>query len=373
MQRLRFMVWKEFIQIRRDPRIGRLLIIGPLLQLFLFGYALRLDIQRVPIGVLDEDRSKASRTLIAGFEASPSFEVHPVGRPEELEKGLERGTLLVGLHLPRGFQREQEREGSPRLQFLVDGTDSNTAHLVIGYVNGVMQRYIQAEARRRLEEARLRGALVPSLEPHLRVWYNPDLKSVNFLVPGVICMLLMMITIVMTAFAIVKEREVGTLELLVMTPVRKGELLLGKTLPFVLISFLDVLFIVFAAQAVFHVPLRGSLALLLILTFPFLMTGLGLGLFVSTVSRTQQQALMLSVFLIIPSILLSGFIFPIENMPWLLRQITYLIPLRYFLVIVRGIFLKGLGLVPLLPQVLALLLLGGVIFTLSLLRFRKQL
>jgi ABC-2 type transport system permease protein len=259
------------------------------------------------------------------------------------------------------------------VQVIVDGSDPGTTRTLLGYVTGILQSYSQGVVTSRLQRRGLELGRLPTLEPQLRAWYNPELRSVNFMVPAVLALILLVVTMSMTSLAVVREREVGTLEQLVVTPIRPSELLLGKIVPFVIIGMADVLLIILVARFWFAVPLAGSVLLLLALALLFVGSGLGLGLFISTVSRTQQQATMTVFFIMMPSILLSGFMFPIANMPRVIQWLTYLIPLRYFLVVVRGIFLKGNGLAVLWPQAAALAVLGGAILALAITRFHKRL
>jgi ABC-2 type transport system permease protein len=278
----------------------------------------------------------------------------------------------VGLDIPPGFTADLARGRVPSLQIILDGSDANTASVVSAYVVGTLQKYAHQVTTEQQTRRLGRGTSVPSIENRTRIWYNPDLKSVNYMVPAVICLILLVTTTVLTSFAIVREREVGTLEQLMVTPIRPSELMLGKVLPFVLIGFIDVVLIVLVARFWFHIPLEGSLLLLFALTTIFLLTTLGTGLFISTICATQQQAMMTAFFFLMPSILLSGFMFPIENMPTAIQHLTYLLPMRYFLVIIRGIFLKGVGLAVLWPQVLALSVFAVLIITASAVRFQKR-
>jgi len=255
----------------------------------------------------------------------------------------------------------------------VDGTNSTTAGVVLGYASGVLKKYSEEVLSERLQRLSTQWIRLSIIEERTRVWFNPELRSVNYMVPGVLCTILLVVTMVLTSMAIVREREIGTLEQIIVTPVRATELVAGKTIPFVLIGFVDIVLILLVAMLWFHVPLRGSLLLLFALALVFLLTTLGLGLFISTVSHTQQQAMMTAFFIMLPSILLSGFMFPIENMPRVIQWVTYLIPLRYFLNIVRGIFLKGVGIEVLWGDALMLLVLGLTLFAMASLRFTKRL
>jgi len=374
-RRIRQIVVKEFIQLRRDPRLLRLLILMPLVQLVIFGYAVTFDVRDVPVLVYDQDWSPASRELVRRFTNTQYFTLAGYAdRPQQINRALDSGRAQVALSFPEDFSRLLARVRTAPLQVVVDGSDPGTTRVVLGYISAIVRGYSEQVVMARL--ARLGPGLVeavPMVQGDLRTWYNPDLRSVNFMVPGVLAMILLVVTMSMTSLAVVREREVGTLEQLVVTPIRPGELLLGKMIPFVIIGLADVVLIVAVAHFWFLVPLEGSLLLLLLFTLLFVACGLGLGLFVSTVSHTQQQAVMTTFFIMMPSILLSGFMFPIANMPRVIQALTYFIPLRYYLVIVRGIFLKGNGWAVLWPQALALALLAAAILALAITRFHKRL
>jgi len=392
---------KEFIQLRRDPRLLRLVLVAPVLQLFVFGYSVTTDVTHISTAVLDEDRTSASRALTERFVRSRYFDYdHDLSHPDEIDRLLDTGKAQLVLRIPRGFAKELARGRTAEVQLILDGSDSMTASIVAGYANAVIREHSARIAAERLDRiarmgtgsagsiavpvpqamgtgTRTAGASpqprLPSLDPRLRVWYNPELKSVYFMVPAIMCTILLVVTTLLTSLAIVKEREIGTLEQLIVTPIRPRELMLGKTVPFVIIGFLDMTLVLLAAVLWFRVPVAGSIPLLFLLSAAFLLTTLGIGLFISTISRTQQQAMMTTFFFLLPSFLLSGFMFPIENMPRLIQLITYAIPLRYFLVIVRGIFLKGNGLAVLWPQVLILAAFGFAIMSLAAARFQKRL
>ncbi len=373
-QRIKYLIRKEFIQLRRDPRMLRIVLVAPVLQLIIFGYAVTTDIKHIPTAVIDMDSSRESRELIARFENTGYFDVVCyLNRPQDLVPLLDSGQVMVGIEIPRGFARQLARGESAPLQVIMDGTDSTTSGMVQAYTAGLLRRYSEETMIERLQRVHARLTRLPVVEERTRVWFNPELRSVNYMVPGVLCTILLVVTMVLTSMAIVREREVGTLEQIIVTPVRAHELMIGKTVPFVLIGFADVLLILTIATLWFKVPLKGSLLLLLALTLTFVLTSLGLGLFISTVSHTQQQAMMTAFFIMLPSILLSGFMFPIENMPRVIQLLTYLIPLRYFLNIVRGIFLKGVGLEVLWGDALALVIIGLLLFSLASLRFTKRL
>jgi ABC-2 type transport system permease protein len=373
-RRILHLVRKELLQLRRDPQMLRILFASPVFQLFVFGYAVSTDIRHVATALLDQDRSVQSRELAERFVRSGYFDI--VERPEaprEIDDLLDAGRAQVALVIPRGFAEDLAADRTARVQLLVDGSDSMTAAMIAGYAGGVAGEYSSRIAAERLERLRARVQRVPAVEERTRVWYNPELTSVRFMVPGVLSMILFLVTMLMTSLAIVKEREIGTLEQLVVTPLTPGELIAGKTLPYIGIGFVEMLLVLALSTFWFRVPIAGSVPLLFALSLVFILTSLGLGLFISTISQTQQQAMMSTFFIMLPSILLSGFIFPIANMPPAIQWLTHVIPLRYYLVIVRGIFLKGNGLAILWPQVAVLALFGAAIFGLSALRFKKRL
>jgi ABC-2 type transport system permease protein len=373
-RRILHLMRKELLQLRRDPQMLRILFASPLFQLFVFGYAVSTDIRHVATALLDQDHTVQSRELAERFVRSGYFDIErrPEG-PREVDGLLDTGSVQAALVIPRGFAADLAAERTARVQLLVDGSDSMSAAMIAGYAGGIAGEYSSRVAADRLERLRARVQRVPSVEERTRVWYNPELKSVRYMVPGVLSMILFLVTMLMTSMAIVKEREIGTLEQLVVTPITPGELIVGKTLPYIGIGFVEMLLVMALSTFWFRVPVAGSVTLLFALSLVFIFTSLGLGLFISTISHTQQQAMMSTFFFMLPSILLSGFIFPIANMPVAIQWLTHVIPLRYFLVIVRGIFLKGNGFAILWPQVAVLVVFGVAILGLSALRFRKRL
>ena len=370
-RRLWTLVKKEFIQIRRDRRILPILIVMPVLQLIILGYAVSSDVKHLGTAVCDLDRTSESRAFIDRFATSGYFDIrYAPSDDRQIKPLMDAGKVRVGLVIPPRFAAMLAREETVAVQLLLDGTDSNTATVAQGYATQI----VNAEAARILVERLGPKATAPlAVDPSIRVWFNPDLKSVNFMVPGVVALILTIVTMTMTATAIVKEKERGTIEQLIVSPIRPVQIMLGKAIPFVIIGYADILLVVLVGLLWFRVPVAGSFLLLLALSGIFIMTTLGLGLLISTLSQTQQQAMMLGFFANPPFMLLSGFIFPIASMPEPMQYITYLIPLRYFLVIIRGIFLKGVGIEVLWPQALALLGFGVVLLFLSALRFQKRL
>jgi len=380
-ERIRVVVRKEFIQALRDTRMRILLFVPPLLQLLLYGFAVNLDVDHARIAWMDMDRTPESRDLRERFEGSGRFEVVALPRnEEEVRKLLDYAKVEAVVRVLPNFARDQARSRGAQVQILTDGTNSNTASLVSSYAGEIIAQYSSGSVAR-LQNGQVltrspRAAAnltMPQIDARTRVWFNPDLRSRNYFVPGVIANIIMMVTLMLTALAIVREKEIGTMEQLMVTPVRPIELMLGKTLPFALVGIADVVVISLAALLIFHIPLRGSAFLLLGCALLFLLTSLGAGLLLSTVSQTQQQAMMMSFFFSTPAFMLSGFAFPIRNMPLMVQYVTYLNPLRYFIEIVRGIFLKGVGFQVLWPQMAALLLYGVSVLTLSVVRFHKSL
>jgi ABC-2 type transport system permease protein len=370
MQRLRFLVWKEFLELRLNPRLFGVVVVAPIIQLTLLGYAATTDVKDVPLVVADGDRSEPSRELIARFEGSPNFRVvDTVTSVAEIEPFLERGRAWLALSIPAGYGADVGVGRPVKVQVVADGTDSNSTTVALGYATSLVGGYAQE-----VLAARQPGAVSgPPIDARVRVWFNPRLECRYFMIPGVLALVLLVVTANLASMAIVREKELGTLEQLNVTPLRRWELLTGKLLPYGVIAMVDVLLVVAVAVGWFQVPLLGSFGLLIAMCFLYVFSTLALGLFISTISETQQQAMMTSTFFFLtPMIYLSGFIFPIENMPAAIQPLTYLIPLRYFLVIVRGIFLKGIGLDLLWPQAAALGAWGCGMFALAILRSRKQ-
>lgn len=371
-ERIYRMLVKEFIQVLRDPRMKALIFVMPVIQLIMFGYAVTTDVDHIKTAVCDLDKSPQSRALIERFTASGYFTVvADTDRPEQLGELLDRSKIIIGIQINRGFAEDLKSGRQAVIQTIVDGTDSNTGTVAMDYAERITQDF----SRDRVVPGELDRLAQPQPEPidlRSRAWFNPDLKSRYYNVPGVIAVVVLLISLLLTAMAIVREREIGTMEQLMVTPIRSFELILGKTLPFVLISFIDVLVVTAIGVSWFHVPIQGSLGLLLLGAGLYLMSTIGIGLFISTVSQTQQQALMSSFFFYLPAVLLSGFMFPISNMPEPAQWLTYLNPLRYFLVIIRDIFLKGSGWDILWPQFAALAVLGTGLLTMSSLRFKKR-
>jgi len=371
LRRLWAIIRKEFTQIRRDRRTLVVTFILPVVQLFLLGYAATTDVEHLRTAVLDADRTSQSRALIEAYRASNYFDIVAyVSDEEHLGRLLDQGTVRAGLIIPAGYGEDVAVGRTADIAFVIDGSDPNVASTVFS----ASQQVGQAQSMR-LIERRLGISVdqMTALRVHPRVWYNPEMKSANFMIPGLIATILFSVTTLLTSLSIVRERERGTIEQLMVTPIRPIELVVGKVIPCILIAFFDVLEVLAIGVLWFGVPIHGSLSLLLLLSTLFLMTSLGLGIFVSSVTNTQQEAMLIVWLMLLPSIFLAGFFFPLEAMPPFLRTLSYLTPLRYMLIIIRGIILKGVGVKVLAKQIAALVIFGVVIMTLAAKRFRKRL
>ena len=363
LQRVRWMVRKELRQVFRDPRLARVVIVAPIIQLLVFGYAVSTDVRDTPIVVVDHDHSRESRELVESLTAGGYFRVVEVSeRPADLADALDHGRAALGVTIPPGYAADLAA-GRARVQLLFDGTNSNQATVAKGYAERIIQD---------VSLARALGGRAPALDVRLRAWYNPDLASRNYNVPAVIGLLLTLVCQLLTALAVVREREIGTLEQLEVSPLTPGELILGKTIPFALIALLDLALISAVALAWFRVPFRGNPLLLLVATLLFVASALANGLLISTISKTQQEAFLSSFLVFMPLVLLSGFMFPVASMPKLFQWLTLANPLRHFLVVVRGVFLKGVGFTDVLPELGALALIATVLLALAVNRFRRS-
>ncbi len=380
-ERIWEMIRKELKQSLREPKMRATLFAPPLIQLLVFGYAVSLDVDYAKIAWMDLDRSTESRELREQFTSTGRFEiVRWLENETDTQDTLDHSEVMAVVRILPGFAADLARGREVAVQVLVDGSNSNTANIVAAQASTVIRQFAQTQMEElgrqklvgRAVDRPLRAPL-PTLTVAPRVWFNPDLKSRNYFVPGVIVNIIMLVTLSLTSMAIVREKEIGTMEQLMVTPLRPMELILGKTLPFAAIGLVQLFVITAVAMLLFDVPLRGNPLLLVLASICFLGCSLGAGLFISTISNTQQQAMMTTFFFFQPAFMLSGFSFPIRNMPEVVQWITYVNPMRYFMEVVRGVFLKGVGLEVLWPQILALALLGGSILTASALRFHKRL
>lgn len=359
MKRIWPIFWKEFLHILRDPRTLASILIIPILMMFLFAYALTFDVKHIRLAVHDADMTKESRRLIDAFQASKYFQVIQSSRSlNELNELISQGQVKVGLDIPRGFS-DRLKSGRPAtVGIIIDGSDPIIARAAYGYTSSISQTSVGK----------------PLLSARPRVLYNPDLTSINFIVPGLIALFLMMIPAVLTSIAIVREKERRTVEQIIVSPVKPLELMVGKILPYLLIASFDALLISLVGTLWFGVPFRGSVLLLISLTLLYMVATLSIGIFISTMAETQQVAQMAAFLLtMLPSFLLSGFVFPVSSMPKVLQYVSYLVPARYYLVILRGIFLKGVGMMALWPEALSLAVFALILMTVSSLRFRKRL
>jgi drug efflux transport system permease protein len=373
---------KEFLQLRQDRRMIPIIFVAPVVQLVIFGFAVNTDVNRVPTVLVDEDRTAASRALVDRFTSSGYFELVGVeAAAKDIDVWLESGHAQVALVIGPGYGAALARGGSPTVQIIADGSDSSSATVALGYGSGVVSAASRDALRERIQDYAARAAeegraIVPPGQTDLvpRVWYNPDLKSRWFYVPAVLAMILIIMTTLLSAMGVVREKEIGTMEQVIVTPIQSWQLIVGKLFPFAVIGFIQIFLVTAVAVWGFRVPLRGSFPLLVALSMLFILNTLGLGLLVSTLTRTQQQAMMMAAFTVmLPMIYLSGLIFPIENMPPAVQVITYAIPVRYYANIIRGVFLRGSGLAVLWPEALTLAVMGIALLAIASLRFRKKL
>jgi drug efflux transport system permease protein len=371
-ERIKHMLIKEFIQVFRDPRMKAFIFVVPVMQLLVFSYAASTDVRHISTAVYDLDQSVTSRDLVSRFVKSGYFDVAEYIATDARERELlDRGKVQAVLHVTRGFEGDIRVGRSAPVQMIVDGTDSNTAGIVLGYSSAIIQQYSQEVLARRLQKIRGNIRLPGQINLQTRTWFNENLESRTYFVPGVIALMITLLTLLLTSMAIVREKEIGTMEQIMVTPIRPVEFILGKSVPFALISFVGLALVTLVGVVWFRIPIRGSFVLLVFAMSVYLMTTLGVGLLISTVSGTQQQAMMSTFFFFMPAVLLSGFMFPIANMPVPVQWLTYLNPMRYAMVILRDIFLKGVGLSILWPQIAALAVMGVVTLGVASRRFQK--
>lgn len=375
-------VIKEFLQLKRDPRLFVIVFLAPVLQLIFLGYAANLDLNKIHTVIYDLDKTAESRNLIRKLESSGYFSIdYYVHNYEKVTNLIDNGDALMALVIPNDFEKKINRKETVSLQAIFDGSDGNKASIAFGYVQGIVSNYSKNILIENMNKAGIMGihpsgknSLSGSIIPEIRIWYNPNLKTRNFMVPSIMGLILMVITTILMAMGIVKEREIGTLEQLIVTPIKPFQLILGKLIPFVILGFIDVLLVTSIMVFWFGIPIRGDFFFLMIASFLFVLSTVGLGLFVSTISKTQQQAMMIAMFgILMPMIYLSGFVFPIESMPKIIQYLTYIIPLKYFIIILRDVILKGTGFSELYDETVVLLIMGIVILLLSSLRFKKRL
>lgn len=375
MQLLIQFIKKELIQFRRDPKMFAVVLILPVLQLILLGYAANFDLNTVHTAVLDRDRTESSRDFIQLFEKSGYFNIdYNVSSYEELTDLLDKGKVLTAIVIPTEYEKKINSNQTASVQLIFDGSDGNKAAIAAGYSAGIVSGYAQNLLLERAERTGRKTTIIGTINPEVRIWYNPNLTTRNYMLPGIVGLIILIVTTSLTSLAIVKEREVGTLEQLIVTPVKPYQMILGKFIPFIIIGFVSCTIVLSVMRFWFGIEVKGSIAFLFLCTFVYMLSTLGLGLFVSTISKTQQQAMMTSSFgVLLPMLFFSGFIFPIENMPKIVQYITYAIPLKYYITMIRGIVLKGNGITDLWQDLLILFGIGVLILGLSSLRFNKKL
>ena len=374
LTRLSALMRKEMLQIVRDPRTLALVFIMPILQLVLLGYAATSDVRNIPLVVLDQDKSPASRTLLESFRAADYFrQAFDVNSESELRSLIDAGSARAGIIIPPDYSSRLAAGRPAQVAFIIDGSDPAIAGTTLAAATLIGQARATALSVERLAARGLAVAAAPAIEVRTRVWYNPDLIAAYYMIPAVVGLILQFLTVILTATAIVRERERGTIEQLIVTPLRASELIVGKLAPYVLIAFIDTIEILAGGVLLFGIPINGSLPLLLVLSGLFLISNLGVGLLISTITSTQQEAIIVAIFYNLPSIFLSGFIYPVAAMPRVLQFVSLAIPLRYYLIVVRGIVLKGVGMPALWPEVIALSIFAVVVITSAATRFKKRL
>jgi ABC-2 type transport system permease protein len=366
---------KELIQLKRDKRLFGIVFLAPVIQLVLLGYAANMDVNTVHTAVFDQNKSATSRDFILKFERSGYFKIDDyVDSYNQITADINDGRALWALVIPKDFEENIKKMRPAPVQAIFDGSDGNKSSIALGYIQGIISEYSKNIIVKAVSRSGLKNTAVGSIVPEVRVWYNPELKTRVFMLPNIMGLILVAIITVLMTMAIVKEREVGTLEQLIVTPIKPWQLIIGKTIPFIMVGFLDSLVAITVMVLWFGIVIKGSFIFLLFASLIFVLSILGIGLFVSTISRTQQQAMMVAQFgILLPMIYLSGFAFPIENMPGWLQPVTYLIPLRYYIIILRGVILRGASFIELLPDTIILLVLGIIILAASVFRFRKKL
>lgn len=372
--RITSLIVKEFLQVFRDPRMRFVIFVSPVVQIFIFGYAATMDITNVPTAIYDLDNTKQSRDIIRLFSYSKYFDIRRYLRTEsDIQDVMDHSIIKGVIKFNRGFAQDLTSNRTAQMQIIVDGTDSNAAQIILGYAGTIISNYNSRILQQRGEIYLNRKDIYPVVDLRERRWFNVNLESRNYYLPGVIAMIVTLMSLILTSMAIVREKEIGTMEQLIVSPIKPIELILGKITPFGIIAVVQMIMIATVGVLWFHIPLRGSIPLLFGSTFIYLLTSLGIGLFISTVSSTQQEAMM-SIFLFyFPAILLSGFAYPVANMPQWVQIITIFNPLKYYLIILRSIFLKGVGMPVLWDEISTLLVMGIVVIIASSLRFRKNL
>jgi len=371
---IRFVI-KEFQQFKRDPKMFGIILIAPVIQLIFLGYAANLDVDNVKTVIYDQSKSSESRIFIERFTSSGYFQIiEYVNDYKALETKINSSEAILGLVISRDFEENISINKSASVQAIFEGSDGNQASIAAGYVKMIIAKYSKNIVAELKNKSGMKVSVTGNINPEIRVWYNPEMKTRNYMVPGIVGLLVSLVTLVLTSLAIVKEKEIGTMEQLIVTPIKPYQLIAGKLIPFTILGLVSVVIILAAMRLIFSIPVKGSGLFLLISSIFYILSTLGIGLFISTISKNQQQAMMIAVFAVMmPMIFLSGFAFPIENMPQIIQFISNVIPLKYFIIIIRGVISKGLGMADLWFEALILLLMGLMILYLSAKRFHKRL
>jgi len=366
---------KEFLQFKRDPKMFGIILIAPVIQLIFLGYAANLDVDNVKTVVYDMNRTSTSRQLVERFTSSGYFKiVDYAGSYNQLEDDLNKGKAILAIVISQDFEENIMRREQAPLQAIFEGSDGNQASIAAGYVQSIIRGYSKSILTNYVNASGRKISPIGNLSAEIRIWYNPTMKTRNFMVPAIVGLLVSLVTLVLTSLAIVKEKEIGTMEQLIVTPVRPYQMIIGKLVPFTILGFVAVTIVLVAMRIIFEIEIKGSIIFLFGSSFLYILSTLGLGLLISTISKTQQQAMMIAIFAVmLPMVFLSGFAFPIENMPKIIQAVSYAIPLRYFITIIRGVILKGLGFADLWIEASVLFGMGISILLLSSLRFRKKL
>jgi ABC-2 type transport system permease protein len=374
IERLKSMLVKEFIQVLRDPRMKTTIFVAPVFQMMVFGYAATTDVKNVPTAIYDLDNTQQTREITRAFVKSRYFQAtHYIENDLQARNLIDKSIVKVVLRFNRGFTADLIGGKPAGIQLILDGTDSNTGAVVMSYANSIIENYSRNFLRDKAHVLLEKIGGFPSIDLRSRAWFNPNLVSRNFYLPGVIALIVSLMSLLLTSMAVVREKEIGTIEQLVVSPLTPMELILGKLTPFAVIAIIEATFVTTIAVLWFKIPIRGSILLLLGATLIYLLVSLGIGLLISTISSTQQEAMLSTFLFFLPANLLSGFIFPIRNMPTIIQYITFINPLRYYMVILRGIFLKGVGFSILWTNMAILFVLGLVVLSISSLRFRQTL
>jgi len=373
MQQILFLIRKEFIQVFRDRAMIFIIFVMPLVQVLLLGSAVSTDIKHIKTIICDLDRTPSSRELVRRFQHTRYFDIQFIETNQKnITTYIDQGKATIAIVIPTRFEKDLTRNQSPTVQILVDGQDSNSSLIAMGYANRIVQAFSLEKLQHDLVRNPKTARQIHLVEPETRIWYNPNLEAKNYMIPGIVVILLTAVTTLLTALGLVREKEIGTLEQLMVTPIKSYQLMIGKTVPFAILGLIEITFAIAVAKLWYQIPIQGNLLLFFSFALIFMFTTLGVGMFVSTISKTQQQALFLAWFFMVFAVLMSGFMFPIENMPQVMQYLTYINPVRYFITIVRELFLKGSGLSYLWLQGLIMTIFSIMIITFSAIRFQKR-